>query len=137
LKHDNAHERPASEPTRRLIEQPSREEMIAVIARQRPDMGEKLRRLLEKESFLKDRNVYGESYSDRQVSVCYDAIFRTEYLRARILEVVREEARSVKQIAETLGKSPGEVLWEVVELRRKNLLGIERVDDRTPLYRAF
>jgi hypothetical protein len=111
--------------------------MIAVIERQRPDMGEKLRRLLEKESFLKDRNVYGESYADRQVNVCYDAIFLTEYLRARILEVVREEARSVKQIAETLGKSPGEVLWEVVELRRNNLLGIERVDDRTPLYRAF
>jgi hypothetical protein len=119
------------------LEQPNREEMITVIERQRPDMGEKLRRLLEKESFLKDRNVYGESYADRQVNVCYDAIFRTEYLRARILEVVRGEARSVKQIAEALGKSPGEVLWEVVELRRKNLMGMERVDDRTPLYRAF
>ena len=119
------------------LEQPSREEMIDFIEKQRPDMGEKLRRLLEKGSFLRDRNVYGELYADRQVNVCYDAIFCTEYLRARILEVVREEARSVKQIAEKLGKSPGEILWEVVELRRKNLLGIERVDDRTPLYRAF
>ena len=125
------------EPRKFRLEQPSREEMIEFIEKQRPDMGKKLRMLLDKEPFLKDRNVYGESYADRQVSVCYDAIFRTEYLRARILEVVREEARSVKQIAETLGRTPGEVLWEVVELRRKNLLGIERVDDRTPLYRAF
>jgi DNA-binding transcriptional ArsR family regulator len=123
-------------PEKFQLEQPTREEMIAVIEKQRPDMEEKLRMLLEKESFLKGKNVYGELYSERQVSVCYDAIFRTEYLRAQILEFVRDEARSVKQIAERLGKSPGEVLWEVVELRRKNLLRIERVDDRTPLYRA-
>jgi len=42
----------------------------------------------------------------------------------------------VKRIAEELGQSPGEILGEVVELRRKNLLGIEKIDDRTPLYRA-
>jgi hypothetical protein len=124
------------EPEKFQLEQPSREEMIAAIEKQRPDMGEKLRMLLEKESFLKEKNVYGELYADRQVSICYDAIFRDEYLRCRILEVIRDEARSVKQIAEILGKSPGEVLWEVVELRRKNLLAIEKIDDRTPLYRA-
>ena len=117
-------------------EQPTREEMLAVIEKQRPDMGEKLRNLLGRESFLKDKNVYGELYSQGQVNICYDAIFRDEYIRCRILEVLRDEARSVPQIAEMLGMSPGEILWEVVELRRKNLLGIERIDDRTPLYRA-
>jgi hypothetical protein len=110
--------------------------MIAAIEKQRPDMGEKLRMLLERKSFLKGKNVYGELYADRQIDICYDAIFQSEYLRARILEVTRDEARSVKQIAEILGKSPGEVLWEVVELRRKNLLGIDKIDDRTPLYKA-
>ena len=118
------------------LEQPSREEMIAAIEKQRPDMGEKLRMLLAKESFLKSKNVYGELYADRQVNICYDAIFQTEYLRARILEVTQEGARSVKEIAERLGKPPAEILREVVELRRKNLLSIERVEDRTPLYRA-
>lgn len=118
------------------LEQPSREEMIAAIEKQRPDMGEKLRMLLAKEPFLKGKNVYGELYADRQISICYDAIFQTEYLRARILEVTRDAARSVKEIAQRLGKTPAEILWEVVELRRKNLLSIERVDDRTPLYRA-
>jgi hypothetical protein len=92
--------------------------------------------LLEKESFLKGKNVYGEHYSDRQIDVCYDAVFRAEYLRARILQVTRDQPLSVKQIAGELGKSPGEILWEVVELRRTNLLRIEKIDDRTPLYRA-
>jgi len=117
-------------------EQPTREEMLAVIEKQRPDMGEKLRNLLGRESFLKDKNVYGELYAQRQVNICYDAIFRDEYIRCRILEVLRDEARSVPQIAEMLGMSPGEILWEVVELRRKNLVGIDKVDERTPLYRA-
>jgi hypothetical protein len=118
------------------LEQPGWEEMIAAIEKQRPDMGEKLRMLLERKSFLKGKNVYGELYADRQIDICYDAILQSEYLRARILEVIRDEGRSVKQIAEILGKSPGEILWEVVELRRKNLLAIDKIDDRTPLYKA-
>ena len=118
------------------LEQPTREEMLAVIEKQRPDMGENLRNLMGRESFLKDKNVYGELYAQGQVDICYDAIFRDEYIRCRILEVLRDEARSVPQIAEVLGKSPGEILWEVVELRRKNLLNIDKLDERTPLYRA-
>ena len=118
------------------LEQPTREEMLAFIEKQRPDMGEKLRNLLGRESFLKDKNVYGELYAQRQVDICYDAIFRDEYLRCRILELIQDEARSVPQIAEMLGKSPGEILWEVVELRRKNLVNLDKIDDRTPLYRA-
>ena len=118
------------------LEQPTREEMLTVIEKQRPDMGEKLRNLLGRESFLKDKNVYGELYAQGQVDICYDAIFRDEYTRCRILEVIRDEARSVPQIAEVLGKSPGSILWEVVELRRKNLVSIDRIDERTPLYRA-
>jgi hypothetical protein len=118
------------------LEQPTREEMLAFIEKQRPDMGEKLRNLLGRESFLKDKNVYGELYAQRQVDICYDAIFRDEYIRCRILEVIRDKARSVPQIAEALGKSPGEILWEVVELRRKNLVSLDKIDERTPLYRA-
>ena len=118
------------------LEQPTREEMLAVIEKQRPDMGEKLRNLMGRESFLKDKNVYGELYAQGQVDICYDAIFRDEYIRCRILEVIRDEALSVKQIAEKLGKAPGEVLREVVELRRKNQVSIDKLDERTPLYRA-
>ena len=99
-------------------------------------MGEKLRNLLGRESFLKDKNVYGELYAQRQVDICYDAIFRDEYIRCRILEVIRDTARSVPQIAEELREIPGGDPWEVVELRRKNLVSIDKIDERTPLYRA-
>ena len=124
------------EPNQFELEQPGREEMLAFIEKQRPDMGEKLRMLLGRQTFLKEKNVYGELYADRQVDICFDEIFRAEYLRCRILEVIRDEPLSVKEIAQRLGRSPGEVLREVVELRRKNLLGIEKIEDRTPLYKA-
>ena len=114
----------------------SREEMLGYIEKQLPDMAEKLKKLVEKEGFLKSKNVYGELYSDRQIGICYDGIFQTEYLRCRILETAREQAVSVKQIAETLGISPAKTLAQVVELRRKNLMVIDKLDDRTPRYRA-
>jgi DNA-binding transcriptional ArsR family regulator len=116
---------------------PSREEMLARIEAQRPEAGARLRRLVEKEGLLRAGNVYGEPYSDRQIQICLDAVFRTEYLRAQILEQVREQDRSVKQIAEALGMTPGEILREVVELRRQNLVGMVRIEDRTPYYRAL
>ena len=124
------------EATNREEKPITHEEMLARIEEQTPETGKKLRMLLDKRGFLQDRNVYGELYADRQIGICFDAIFRAEYLRCRILETIRDEARSVKQIAELLGKTPREVLYEVVELRRKNLLALERVDDRTPYYRA-
>jgi hypothetical protein len=123
--------------TRQKEEKPAnREEMLGYIQKQMPDMAEKLKRLVDKEGFLRSKNVYGELYSDRQIHICYDAIFRTQTLRCRILEAARETPRSVKQIAEILGSPPGDILAEVVELRRSNRMVIEKVDDRTPLYRA-
>ena len=124
------------EKTKQAEGTPGREEMLAYIEEQRPDMGEKLKRLVDKEGFLKSKNVYGELYADRQVNICYDAIFHTEFLRCRILEALRGEAKSVKRVAEELDLPPGEILWEVVELRRKNLVALERLEDRTPLYRS-
>lgn len=118
------------------MEYPSRSEMLAHIERVLPDMGQKLRRMLDKEPFLRQGNVYGEGYSDRQIDICFDAIFRHEYARCRILELTTDQARSVKEIAEALGEAPRDILREVVELRRKNLLALETIKDRTPLYRA-
>ncbi len=114
----------------------TREIKFAYIEKQLPDAAAKLRRLLEKESMLKEKNVYGELYSGRQVDICYDAIFDTEYLRCRILDLLRVKNRSVKQIAGLIGNSPAEVLREMIELRRKNMVAIEGIEDRTPVYKA-
>ncbi len=118
------------------MEYPCRSDMLVYIERVLPDVGARLKRLLDKESFLRHGNAYGEGYADRQIELCFDAIFRHEYLRCRIVECTTGQMRSVKELAELLGLDPKEVLKEVVELRRKNLLNIETIKDRTPLYKA-
>lgn len=124
-------QKPATEP-----KPLSREEMLAHIQKHWPAQAEKLLMLVGKEPFLKNRNVYGELYSDRQIEICSDAMIRTEYFRSRILERTRQQALSVKDLAEALGASTRETLQAVVELRRKNLLVIDVIKDRSPLYRA-
>jgi len=101
-----------------------------------PDMAEKLQRLVAKEDMLKEKNVYGELYSDRQIDICYDAIIDAEYLRCRIIELLRVKPRSVKQMAVLLGNSPAEVLLQMIELRRKNMVVLDGIEDRTPIYSA-
>ena len=115
---------------------PHRDELLEYIEQRLPDMGQRLRRLNDKRPLLREKNVYGELYSDRQMDVCVDAILQTQYLRCRILEHTSGDARSVKEIADALGVKPKDILKEVVELRRGNLLTLESVKDRTPLYRA-
>ena len=75
----------------------TREEMLGFIEKQLPDMAEKLKKLVEKEGFLKAKNVYGELYSDRQIGICFDGIYQAEYLRCRILETAREQAKSMAE----------------------------------------
>jgi len=116
---------------------PSRGEMLASIEEHLPEEGLRLRRLLDKEGLLQTGDVYGESQSARQVQICVDTVIKTEYVRARILELLKREELSVKQVAEALGTTAGEVLREVVELRRRNAVAIVRIVERTPYYRAL
>ena len=60
----------------------------------------------------------------------------TEFVRHMILEGAREAAVSAKELAERIGVDPAAVLREIVVLRRKNLLELEKIDGRTPLYRT-
>ena len=69
-----------------------------------------------KEEMLKEKNVYGELYSDQQIDICYDAIFDAEYLRCRIIELLRVKPRSVKQLAPLLGVNPSEILPQIALL---------------------
>ena len=101
-----------------------------------PDLEDKLHRLIAKEDMLKEKNVYGELYSDQQIDICFDAIIDAEYLRCRIIELLRVKPRSVKQLSVLVGHSPSEVLREMIELRRKNMVVIDGIEERTPIYSA-
>ena len=109
---------------------------LAYIEKILPDNGAKLQRLVAKEDMLKEKKVYGELYSDRQIDICYNAIIDAEYLRCRIIELLRVKPRSVKQLAVFLEGNSAEVLRQMIELRRKNMVVIDGIDERTPIYSA-
>jgi len=109
-------------------------EIINYVSLHMPSSGEKLKKLLEKEPAMREKNIYGEIFSERQIEVSFDPIFQTDYLRAKILEATSEDAKSVKEISLLLEEPSEKILSEIVELMRKNLINISNVKEQTPFY---
>jgi len=112
---------------------------MKVIRSQDPELADKLARLLEKEALLQDEgNVYGERYSSRQIELSFGKIVQTEAQRARVLKALRKKGpASVKKLAQALKLAPPEVLAHIVELRRRNRVGLHHIEERTPTYIAL
>ncbi|MBS7278955.1 MAG: winged helix-turn-helix transcriptional regulator, partial [Candidatus Freyarchaeota archaeon] len=60
-----------------------------------------------------------------------------EFDRHRILRMVKDRSLSVKELAERLNLSPQRVLRHIAAMRRKNLVAVERIEGRSPLYMAL
>ena len=83
-----------------------------------------------------DGNVYGEKLAPEKLEEVLDELIDVEFVRHAILDGAREGPASCKELAERIGVDPARVLREIVVLRRKNLLGLDRIDGITPLYQA-
>ena len=106
-------------------------------AAQAASKGFRLRSFVGKMVNLRDDgNVYGEKIAPEKLDEVLDELIDVEFVRCAILEGAREEPISCKDLAERIGVDPAAVLREIVVLRRKNLLGLDRIDGITPLYLA-
>lgn len=82
-------------------------------------------------------NVYGDVVEIDEFNSLMEKATVDEYERSLILQLTKDEAFSVKELAKEMGKSPAETLEHVVSLRSKNLLGLDRIDGMTPKYKAL
>ena len=99
--------------------------------------GFRLRSYVGKMVSLRDEgNVYGEKLAPERLDEILDELIDVEFLRHTILEGAREKPVSAKELAKLAGVDPARVLREIVILRRKNLLDLDRIEGTTPLYRA-
>ena len=97
----------------------------------------RLRSYVGKMINLRDEgNVYGEKLAPEKLDEVLDDLVEVEVLRHVILEGAREKPVSAKDLAEDAGVDPALVLREIVVLRRKNLLELDHIEGRTPLYRT-
>jgi hypothetical protein len=95
----------------------------------------RLRALISKQVELTEEgNVYGKKFTEDELdSVLFKAV-DDEFDRAMILWSTRKEALSVKAIAEATDIPPGKVLNEIANLRKRDLIKLDRIDGQSPLY---
>ena len=99
--------------------------------------GFRLRSFIGKKRILAEEgNVYDEKLSQERLDEVSAELLEKEYLRSRILQCIQTEPRSCKQIAEMIDVPSDEVLRQIVVLRRKNLIELDRIDGTSPLYKA-
>lgn len=98
----------------------------------------RLRVLLGREKELTESvNVYGEKIPHEEFDKLLDETVEAEFIRHKIHVLTRAKPFSVKALAEKVELKPAEVLKHVVNMRRKNMLTVDHVEEQTPFYKAL
>jgi coenzyme F420-reducing hydrogenase delta subunit len=98
----------------------------------------RLRVLLGREKELTEGvNVYSEKISQEEFDVLLDEVVSEEFIRHKFHLLTKTKPLSVKELAETVGMKPAAVLRQIVNMRRKNMIALDHVEDTTPFYKAL
>jgi len=98
--------------------------------------GEKIRWVIGKRTpFLESGNMYGEIFTNHEFNRAIDMIIVEETEVQAILNQLKDGAQSVSGLAEDLAIPSERVFQYVTALLRKEMIQLEKVAERTPLYR--
>ncbi len=97
--------------------------------------GEKMRWVIGKQSeFLESGNKYGEIFTEHEFMRAIDMVIVEETEVQEILGRLKAGPQSVKGLAATLAMPSERVFKYITALKRRELIQLEKVDGRTPLY---
>ncbi len=111
------------------------EEKLEFIRQHDPESTERLKRLLDRKTFLMDRNVYGERFTERQFDLVFTPLLTASFERARVLETLSGGDKTVLRIAADLSLDAARVFDHLKELMRRNLVEIVQFEERNPVFR--
>jgi coenzyme F420-reducing hydrogenase delta subunit len=98
----------------------------------------RLRVLVGRERELTEKNnVYNEKISQEEFDSLLDEVVEAEFIRQKIHLLTRAEPLSVKALSEATDLEPVAVLKQIVNMRRRNMITVDRIQGTTPLYRAL
>jgi len=98
--------------------------------------GEKIRWVIGKRTeFLESGNKYGELFTDQEFNRAIDMIIVEEMEVQEVVGKLKEGAQSVKGLSETLAIPAERVFRYVTALRRKEMVDLDKVSGRSPIYR--
>lgn len=114
---------------------PDKDKLKGMLAAKRAIADFRLRSVLGKEIQLVEiGNVYGDKIPQEEFNEFLEATVNDEAIRNRILEIIRDEALSVKEISRVINTPSEKVLRHIVALRRKGLVALAKIDEHSPLY---
>jgi DNA-binding transcriptional ArsR family regulator len=98
----------------------------------------RLRELVGKERQVTEKgNMYGERMPVEDFERRLNSYIDDEFERHLILRSIRDQPFSVRDLSKRLNLSPNKVLRHIAVMRRKNLVAVDRIEGRTPLYSAL
>jgi F420-non-reducing hydrogenase iron-sulfur subunit len=98
----------------------------------------RLRVLVGRERELTEKmNVYGEKIPQEEFDSLLDEIVKAEFIRHKIRILTRQKPLSVKELAAVIDMKTALVLRHIVNMRRKGMIALDRVEGTTPLYKAL
>lgn len=84
---------------------------------------------------VEDKNVFGEKVSQEEFDQLMLQTVEKEFAKRRILLSMGGDSFSVREIAQTVGASPKEVLRNIVSLERDGLVSVVGIEGNSPKYR--
>ncbi len=112
-----------------------REERLEFIKAYDPDGMEKLKRLLDRKPYLMDKNVYGETFTERQFNLVFDPLLDSGFDRAQILKALSEHDATVPALARALSMEESRTFGYIKDLLKRNMVEIVGFEERHPVYR--
>ncbi len=98
----------------------------------------RLRVLVGTERELTEKsNAYKEKISQEEFDSLLDDVVQAEFVRHKIHLLTKANPLSVKALAEQVQMKPSDVLCQIVEMRRKNMIALDHVEGTTPIYKAL
>jgi F420-non-reducing hydrogenase iron-sulfur subunit len=98
----------------------------------------RLRVLLGREKeLIEGVNVYGEKIPQGEFDALMDEIVKEEFIRHKFHLLTKTKPLSVKDLAKAVEMKPADVLKQIVDMRRRNMLALDHVEGTTPFYKAL
>ena len=120
-----------------LGQSPYQEKSLEIKAAKEAASDYRLRILATKQKeLMEDGNRYGEVFTDQEMSRLLDDIINDEVDLKRVYLSLKKESLSVKKLALTLKITPERVFRMVLDLKRLNLLDIDKIEGFSPIYVA-
>jgi coenzyme F420-reducing hydrogenase delta subunit len=116
-------------------ENPDIERLEAIFAARNAAKDFRLRALVGREiNLTTEGNVYEEKLSQERLDELYESILKDEFLRHRILQLTKNRPLSVKDLAKYVNFTPETILKQIVTLKDRGLILVDRIDGTSPLY---